>query len=81
VVIPSAGKMDYTHQITRIIRENDNPIISATQCNLLFKKEHRDLCVRFAEWLRYQDDVFDKYISNKIATDKLYLMFLDELKL
>jgi hypothetical protein len=72
--------MDYTNKFGRVISETDDIACAADECNKICNQEIKKIVINFADWLRYDDEIFGLYGENKITTENLYNRFLDELK-
>ena len=52
---------------------------AADKCNTLLNKELKQRAVDFAYWLVYDNDIFEKFVCNKISAEELYDIFMKEL--
>lgn len=44
-------------------------------------KEIKREVINVLDWLKYQDDLLDLFIMNKISSEKVYNRYLDEVKI
>lgn len=72
--------MEYKNRFRSVILTNYDAEARIDKCSELADKLIKDRAVHFAEWIKYNDEVFDKFVSNKISTNNLYGIFLDSLK-
>lgn len=80
MALVDVGNMDYFNQFKKIISTHSNIDACAKECNNLTEKAVKSRAMNFAEWLRYNDEVFEKYACNKIGLSTLYNMFIDNTK-
>lgn len=73
--------MDYTNKFGKVISETDDIACAANECNKICNKEIMKIATTFADWIRYDDEVFGMYACNKISIEKLFTRFLDETKI
>jgi hypothetical protein len=44
------------------------------------EKQIQERVIILLDWLKYDDEMLEKYVSGKISSDKIYNRFLDETK-
>ena len=69
--------MDYKKKINNVLRQSCRPI---DDLDKLINSEIKSAITAYSDWLRYNDEVFGDFGMNKISSDKLYNMFIDETK-
>ena len=45
------------------------------------ERQVRETLIILLDWLKYDDEMLEKYVSGKISSDKIYNRFLDETKI
>ena len=71
--------MDKRYLFIRVIRDTSDVEDAADKCNTLLNKELKQRAVDFAYWLVYDNDIFEKFVRNKISAEELYDIFMKEL--
>jgi len=44
------------------------------------EKQIKETVIVLLDWLKYDDEMLEQYITGKISSEKIYNRFLDELK-
>jgi hypothetical protein len=72
--------VEYKNKFRKILLTYNDIEIITEKCSELTERLIKERSMHFAEWLKYNDEIFEKYATNKIPMNSLYNIFIDNTK-